>query len=397
MINGGLKSKGFNYLEMKHICHITVTHQTFDTRIFRKECLSLIKAGYKVTLIAPHDREETVDGVKILPVLKWKSFLERIDKVPRTAIKLAQKLNADLYHFHDPELLPHMRAFAIRTKSKVVWDAHENYRDTIWQLNSLKIKPLSWLGARWFGQLELNAAKKNFAGVVTITEKMGRRYKREGVNTCILANYADVAKFNYKGDIQLTEKPSLISSGSHFRGRAAKEIASSFPIIRSKIDANLVFCGRFTEQELEQDVRSILQSFDPSGRNWKVEGAVSFDYLINKAIPRAWAGLVLFDLNDPNNRNGLPNRFFECWANGVPVIATRDTQVALLVEKYKGGIVIPENTPEAIANAFYKIASNPALRAEMSKNAFDAVKIKYNWDKNFKDLEAFYQNILFSK
>lgn len=379
---------------MIKICHITITHEVFDTRIFKKECVSLQKYGYKVVLIAPHDKEEVVSGVQILPVFRWKSFKERILTAPKAAVKLAKKVDADLYHFHDPELFPAMVYFAKESGKKVIWDAHENYRDTIWRLNSLKFKPISWLAARWFGQMEINASRDVLAGVVTITDVMAEKYRKKGVKTCVLANYADISEFTYNGTIDITKKPRLISSGSHFRGRAVKEVACSFAEIRKEIDAEIIFSGRFTSIELEDEVKSILSKVEAKGVNWKVEGKVTFDYLINEAIPRAWVGLVLFDISDPNNRNGLPNRFFECWANGLPVIVTRSTQVAKLVKEVNGGIVINNNTPEEIANAFITIAKDRKYRDLMSKNAYEAVVNKYNWHKNFQDLKEYYNDIL---
>ncbi len=376
------------------VCHITITHDVFDTRIFKKECVSLYKSGYQVVLIAPHDKNEHVDGVEIVPIFRWRSFKERIFTAPKEVVRIATEIDADLYHFHDPELLPAMASFARRTKKNVIWDAHENYGDTIFRLNSLKIKPISWLGAKWFSWKEIRTAKKLFSGVVTITDVMAEKYRSHGISTCVLANYADLEQFEYSGQTELSEKPRLISSGSHFRGRAVVESAESFKLIRKKMDAEMVFSGKFSSTDLLHNVKTILTEEDPDGDNWQIEGAVSFNYLINVALPKAWVGLVLFDLADPNNRNGLPNRFFECWANGVPVITTKGTQVANLVEAINGGVVINDNSPEEIANGFEKIARNKKLRNAMSKNAYEAVKNKFNWQSNFKDLELFYVNIL---
>jgi len=376
------------------ICHITITHETFDTRIFKKQCVSLQKCGYEVILVAPHNQDEVVEGVIIKSLFRWESFIERVWKAPKAAIEIIKEIDADLYHFHDPELFPHMLQFAKRTDKKVVWDAHENYADTIFQLNSLKIKPLSWLGAKWFGYMELHGAKKDLAGVVTITEKMAEKYKKKGIRTCVLSNYADLTKFQYDGNLNISRKPRLISSGSHFSGRAVHETAQAFQLIRNEIDAEIVFSGKFLTQELEDDVRNILQDAESQQENWMVEGAVSFNHLINVAIPKGWAGLVLFDTSDPNNRNGLPNRFFECWANGLPVIATRGTQVAELVKEWNGGVVIENNAPKSIANAFIFLAHNKAVRDKMSVNAYRAVREKYNWNTNFQDLKVFYKEIV---
>ena len=91
---------------MVQIRHLTSVHSPFDTRIFFKECLSLVEAGYQVTLIAPHTHDETVQGVRILALPSSSNRMSRMTLRVWRVYQLAKKLNADLYHFHDPELIP---------------------------------------------------------------------------------------------------------------------------------------------------------------------------------------------------------------------------------------------------------------------------------------------------
>jgi hypothetical protein len=57
----------------KKACIMTTVHTAFDGRIFHRLAKTLVDFGYDVTLIVTHDRFETVDGVKILPLAKRKS------------------------------------------------------------------------------------------------------------------------------------------------------------------------------------------------------------------------------------------------------------------------------------------------------------------------------------
>ena len=53
------------------VCHLTSAHNRYDTRIFLKECSSLAKNGYEVSLIvADNLGDESKSGVKILDVGK---------------------------------------------------------------------------------------------------------------------------------------------------------------------------------------------------------------------------------------------------------------------------------------------------------------------------------------
>ena len=46
---------------MIHVCHMTSAHASDDTRIFYKECVSLAKAGYEVSLVARGPAREEAD------------------------------------------------------------------------------------------------------------------------------------------------------------------------------------------------------------------------------------------------------------------------------------------------------------------------------------------------
>ncbi|MBT5407122.1 MAG: hypothetical protein HOL23_06055, partial [Gammaproteobacteria bacterium] len=329
------------------ICHITISHASDDTRIFKKECKSLCKVGYEIILIAPHGKNDSIDGINILNVNKWKNMIERIYFVPKEAIALANKIDAALYHFHDPELLPHMILFSKKTGKTVIWDAHENYLDSIYQHNSLKIRPLSWLVAKYFNYIELKSLrKKYFGGVITINDKMAKKYEHTKTNICTIANYADIDYYKYDGRNSLSKIPRLVSVGMQIKERGILEIAKSFKLIKKEINAEIYFSGKFNKIDLRNEVHSILTDADSSKKYWKIEGEVSHNHLINLSIPKAWAGLVLFDLSNPNNRNGLPNRLFEYWANAVPVIVSGETEVARLVEYEGGGLILKNNTPQ---------------------------------------------------
>ena len=106
--------------------HLTSTHRPFDTRVFQKECRSLAKAGYKVTLVVPHTEDVVVDGVQIRAVPLPANGRERLKKTTRHVYKAALKENPKaIFHFHDGELLPFMMLLKMRGR-RVIYDAHED-------------------------------------------------------------------------------------------------------------------------------------------------------------------------------------------------------------------------------------------------------------------------------
>ena len=115
---------------MIKVCHMTSAHEEEDIRIFRKECVSLAEAGYDVYLVERGDSYDK-NGVHIVGVGEIPtSRLKRMTEGAKMVYQAARALDADIYHFHDPELLP----YGLKLKKagkKVIFDSHEMYTEQI--------------------------------------------------------------------------------------------------------------------------------------------------------------------------------------------------------------------------------------------------------------------------
>src|SRR5690625_4746589 len=91
----------------KRAVHMTTVHHPYDPRIYHKECYSLQQAGYDVTLIAQESSEaaQTYEAITHIPVKTYSSRIKRMIFGSLAAYRQAKKLKADVYHFHDSELL----------------------------------------------------------------------------------------------------------------------------------------------------------------------------------------------------------------------------------------------------------------------------------------------------
>src|SRR5690554_2888157 len=108
------------------IAHLTSVHRRYDTRIFLKECTSLAAHGYTTSLIVADSRgDEHKNGVAIYDVGASKGRVDRIRNAPGRVFRKAVELDADIYHFHDPELIP-IGLKLKRMGKKVIFDIHEN-------------------------------------------------------------------------------------------------------------------------------------------------------------------------------------------------------------------------------------------------------------------------------
>src|SRR5690625_1175602 len=119
----------------KRVVHMTTVHHPYDPRIYHKECMSLAEAGFDVTLMAQtaaNGQTNETNIVKHMPLKTYTSRLKRMIFGTRDAYKKAKAMNADVYHFHDPELLP--AAWLLKKKNNtVIYDIHEDYITSILQ------------------------------------------------------------------------------------------------------------------------------------------------------------------------------------------------------------------------------------------------------------------------
>lgn len=112
------------------VCHITTAHNALDTRIFYREARSLVKNGFKVHIVGINAREEILDNVHIIPLMSSNNRLLRMALKPLKAFYLSVRTGSQIYHFHDPELIPVGIMLKLMGK-KVIYDAHEDYPQLI--------------------------------------------------------------------------------------------------------------------------------------------------------------------------------------------------------------------------------------------------------------------------
>ena len=90
---------------MKNITVITTVHPLKDIRIFFKQIKSLKRKYKNINYIVQHDRDEIIDGVNIISLPSPKNRFQRMVGVNFLAFRKALRLNSEVYHLHDPELL----------------------------------------------------------------------------------------------------------------------------------------------------------------------------------------------------------------------------------------------------------------------------------------------------
>ncbi len=360
------------------VCILTSVHSPFDIRIFHKEAISLVKAGYNVILIAPHDKDEIVEGIRIIPLPKPKNRLKRMTKTVWQTYRKALEIDADIYHFHDPELIP-IGLLLKRQGKRVIYDVHEDVpRQNLSKSYTPPVfrRPIS----RLIGTLEAFSARR-FDGVVTATPFINRRFLELGANAINVNNYP-IASELYTAKNHWKNKEKAVCYVGGISGiRGAFEMVEAI----GKTKCRLLLACDF-EPVLEGQLKRLF--------GWRHVDALGFVDRegVSATMARSIAGMVLFH-PEPNHVAAQPNKMFEYMSAGIPVIASNFALWKEIVEGAECGICVDPLDPEEIAKAIQFLVEHPVEAEQMGKNGRRAVQERYNWDKEEKKLLGLYEKI----
>lgn len=363
------------------VAHLSSAHQRYDTRIYKKMCSSLSRK-FNMVLIVADDKgnEVTKNNVTIIDIGKAKSRISRFYKTTRLIYLEAIKLDYDLYHLHDPELIP----VGVKLKKlgkKVIFDAHEDLPKQLLgkpYLNVFFRRILSIC----FSLFE-KAACKNFDSIVTATPAICKKFKKINKNTNDINNYPLLDELS--NSMKWENKASEVSYvGGISRIRGINQLISAMDHT-SGIKLNLA--GNFNEKKLIEDVQNL-----PGWSKVDFHGYLDREG-VRLMLSRSVAGLVTF-LPSPNHIDAQPNKMFEYMSAGIPIVTSFFPLWREIVEGNECGICIDPNRPDEIGEAIQYLIDNPEESRIMGERGRFAIEKKYNWKIEEKKLFNIYRDLL---
>lgn len=362
------------------ICHVTSLHGAFDARIFRLECKSLVKR-YEVFLVAPNIESQVVDGIHIVGISlpgtrkrlqRWLSL--------RRIIPVLNRIDATVYHFHDPELM----SWGLRLKKKgkkVIFDSHEDVPASITEKDWIPAffrKPISFVYRKYEER-----KFRQYDALVSVTPSIVDRIKKRNPRTYQITNYPALKEF--KGN-ERTWQNNICFTG----GISAQWMHDI--IIRSieGLNVKYVLAGKGEGNYIES-----LKAL-PGWSNVDYRGLVkpSEVFQIHKS---SFAGLSLNDYvaNVGYHLGSLGNtKLFEYMMSGIPVIATDFILWKEIFDKYECGICVNPRDVDSIRQAIQYLHQNPEEAKRMGNNGRRAVEEAYNWSTQEVILFNMYDDVL---
>lgn len=354
-------------------------HPYDDARVFHKQAKSLARHGYDVELHALADfAEREEDGVQIIGVPKMKQKWRRL-LVGRMLYKRALKSGADIFHFHDPELLPWGVRLAKRTGKPVIYDSHEDLPKQIYT------KP--WIPARLRGivskviyKIEKGLSKR-LAAVITATESIRDQFT-DCKQVVIIKNYPlllPTVEKQYDG----VNRVLYIGGISYLRGY--REMIKMMDYIPTEFRAELHLIGPLQHIQ-ESDQQNLAE------KNVFLHGRIPF-FDVQQWLTKGKVGLVCLHPIE-NYRESLPIKMFEYMAAGLPLVATDFPMWKEIVESSRCGLVTDALDPKAMAEKVTEILKDPSLQQQMGESGRLAHENTYNWFVEEKKLIQLYENLI---
>ena len=368
---------------MRKVCHISTVHPWDDIRIFHKECISLVEAGYEVILIIPHTQDETVDGVRVINLPRAKNRFQRMVGLSFKAFRRAVEQNAEIYHFHDPELIPVGMVLKLFGK-RVIYDVHEDLPRQIENKEWLHPFLRKWIADicecfEWFAGFLLD-------GIVAVTPTIAGRFPPK--KTWLVQNYPRLGELvSDKSEPVSARKPVIVYIGGITETRGARTMVEAISLVPEKYLVKLFLAGNVDSESLLAGLRKLPGWARVEFLGWQSRKQVA------DLLGTAKIGLVSLHPT-ANHINALPIKLFEYMSAGIPVIASDFPLWRKIVEESHCGVLVDPLDPGAIAKAICKLLDNPEEASRMGENGRAACREIYDWKHAAEQLLACYSTIL---
>lgn len=361
---------------------MTSAHDNTDTRIFYRECRSLAAAGYEVYLVAAGESREEA-GVRVIGLgAEPGGRLERMTKFAQRVYEKALSLDCDVYHFHDPELLPYGVKLAKRGK-KVIFDSHEN---SVAQLACKPYLPhwLAKLASVIYKAYETRCVRRFTAVIIPCTFDGKNIFEGRARRTVFVENYPILSEFGSLDDIAPEERieSDVCYTGSITENNGIVYLSDA----AAALGARLLFAGWFETEKLERETLAKSDCIRYLGR------------VDRQTIRRILAGTkigacISLDEGQYYSCDTFGAKVHEYMLAGIPALVSDSPFEKRMIDEYQFGLYVDPRDTEAVKAAIRRLLDDPDYARKLGENGRRAALEHFNWSTQEAALLELYASL----
>jgi glycosyltransferase involved in cell wall biosynthesis len=302
-------------------------------------------------------------------------------------LELAQEVDADIYHLHDPELL--LLANRLKKKGKIViFDSHENVGEQILFKKYLPVL-LRRIISNAYKRFEKNVVKC-IDGVIYVTPVQKENFLSIQKNSLMVTNFPLLINFADENVLRYSSIGTKNIKKICFAGGISDQWSHEI-IIKSVLqieDVMYSFAGPIQPKYLQPYLQGNFDRIEYLGQlNQK---GVADLYL------SSFCGIALLSYDTQVGHEGtLGNtKLFEYMKYRLPIICSDLMLWKEIIDTYKCGIAVNPTDTDEIIHAIKFLKENPAIAIQMGNNGFKAYKEVFNWDTQIPNLLEVYTNAI---
>ena len=374
--------------DLKKIVVLSVTNDLATDQRVQKVAQTLLNMGFEVILVGrllkgslpvpqfKHHRMKLffTKGVAFYTAYHFRLFLFLLFK--KADVLVANDLDT---------LLPNYLVSKIKGLP-LVYDSHEYYTE-VPELQGNPIKKKIWLGLEQFIFPKL---KKVFTVNASIAQIYEQKYK---VKLNVLRNVPRKSHLQFDSKATLRkqlnlplDKKIIIMQGAGINvSRGGEEAVEAMQFVENTLlyiigagDAFAILKQMVIDLKLQEKVIFIAK--------------LPYSDLLNYTAC-ADAGLTLDKDNNLNYRYSLPNKLFDYFRCGLPVIASKLVEIEKIHQQFPFGILVPEVTAKSVAAAIQRINVDGADYKNWLVNIKVASEVLC-WENEEKVIEEVYGDLL---
>ena len=366
------------------VVHMTSVHPVVDPRIVLKECTTLSRAGYDVTLVAAHDGPVGPHPVRVVTVPRGGNRAVRMTWTAFRVFLAALRERAAVYHMHDPELLPWGQVLRLLGK-RVIFDMHEN-RAVDSNSKEWRHPKLGRLVSGLFNRLE--PLLLSGISVVFAEDSYQAHYP-------VVKRWVAIRNLPLLGDLLAIRESKHSTFTLGYMGAISTDRGSEVTLRAMRIlkdrghDVSFDCIGPISEshrvevetlaKELGVD-RITLPGFIEAREGWR-------------RMARCHVGLAVLRAR-PNYVESYPTKLFEYMALGLPVAVSDFPLYRSVLADAPGGAFVDPNDPVQLADVIERVIRDPASAEKAAARNRAIVQERFSWATEGEKLVRFYREVL---